>query len=719
MRLSLLKAGVLTCFMFLGVSNGEASAETTWPAKCASFGEMKANQNPSPQHVNCLLTNAALEADIPPEVVKAVAEKESSGWRQFDADGQPVISTDGGIGLMQITNQSKYDQEKLKTDISYNIQAGVEVLNSMYLRKDLPKIKGAGRDVIENWYFPVMAYNGTKPVNSPLKQADGSKNTDAYQEQVFALIEKNSFLDDTELADFPFNRADFQYLTDSTQNIVFKKLEYTISGQMHTSTSLFKTGDRVVTTLATNLRSHPTSGSSSNQLAENTPLVITGDFIYDQSFVSKNQFVWYPVKTADQKLTGYVSSAYLAKQLDPPSVSTVDDNDRVITGKAPANATVQVMNGSKQIGRSVAGKDGTFTVNIPVQKAGTQLTITYKDMLNAESPATAIKVMDKTPPSILTINTITNKSKEVTGKTEANATVTLSVAGKSYIKAADKYGTYKIAIPVQNTGTVLSLTVKDIAKNSSAVKKVKVVRAAPNIPVVNKVSNKAAAVTGKTEANATVTVSVAGKNYSKQADKYGNYKVSIPVQNTGTSLSVTAKDSKGKVSIARKAAIVRAAPNMPGVNKVSNKTTTVTGKTEAFATVKVSIAGKSYSKKADKYGNYKVTIPVQNAGTSLSVTAKDSKGHTSAARTLKISRVAPNMPTVNKVKSTSAAVSGKTEKNAKVTVKIGTKTYTAKANAYGNYKVSIPKQKAGKKLSVTAKDAKGQVSAARTVTVSK
>ena len=36
--------------------------------------------------------------------------------------------------------------------------------------QDLPEIKGAGREVIENWYFPVMAYNGIKPVNSPLYQ---------------------------------------------------------------------------------------------------------------------------------------------------------------------------------------------------------------------------------------------------------------------------------------------------------------------------------------------------------------------------------------------------------------------------------------------------------------------------------------------------------------------------------------------------------------------
>src|SRR5207344_1418681 len=97
-------------------------------------------------------TNAAIDADIPPEVVKAVATQES-GWKQFK-DGKPYISDDGGIGIMQITNKPNLDQEKLKYDIYYNIEAGIDILNSMYDdRTDLPTIKGAGRDVIENWYF--------------------------------------------------------------------------------------------------------------------------------------------------------------------------------------------------------------------------------------------------------------------------------------------------------------------------------------------------------------------------------------------------------------------------------------------------------------------------------------------------------------------------------------------------------------------------------------
>jgi fibronectin type 3 domain-containing protein len=322
MKSILLRALLLTSFLFLGWSYGEANADMIWSSKC---GEIKPNQNPPPQQMNCLLTNAALEENIPPEIVKAVAAKESD-WRQFDQDsGQPLISQDGGIGIMQITNLANYDQEKLKYDISYNIQAGVEILKSMYVRTDLPKIKNAGQEDIENWYFPVMAYNGTKPVNSPLYQLDGSKNTKAYQERVFDFLEKDSFLVDLErdsrkLAQFPFSTANFIYNRDSDENIIFNIMEYTIIDPLHTSRYLFHTGDKVfVTDNYVNLRSEPSSSSDSSILMKNNTLIINGDFAFDQSPDSQNRFVWYPVLTEDKKLAGYISSAYIS---DKPIVES-------------------------------------------------------------------------------------------------------------------------------------------------------------------------------------------------------------------------------------------------------------------------------------------------------------------------------------------------------------------------------------------------------------
>ncbi|MEH7416507.1 Ig-like domain-containing protein [Neobacillus drentensis] len=637
MKSIFLKAVLLTCFILPVWTHENASAEMTWPAKCATFGEIKPNQNPSFQHINCLLTNAALQANIPPEVVKAVAAQESS-WRQFEG-GKPLITSDGGIGIMQITNQSGYDQQKLKNDITYNIQAGVDILSRNYQRTDLPKIKAAGPEVIENWYFSVMAYNGTKPVNSPLYQdpANGTINTNAYQEKVFARLVNDSFLENIILGQYPFSRADFVYSTNSTANIVFKKLEYTLTDEMHASMSLFQTGNKVVTLAAANLRSAPYTDDSTilKMLSKNTTLIINGNFVYDSKSTG-NQFVWYPVKTEDQKLAGYISSAYIKKKLESPVVIPVDDNDASVSGKASANAIVKVMNGTTLIRSTTATSTGSFKASIPVQKAGTKLTISYKDKLNAQGPSVTITVADKTAPAAPTVNSVTNKSSVLSGKTEANATVTVTIAGKAYSQKADVNGLFKVLIPVQNAGVTILVSAKDSAGNISTVRTVPVVKAAPNMPSVNTVNNKAVSVTGKTEAYVTVTVVIAGKTYTVKADQYGNYNVKIPVQNTGTTLSVTAKDSSGRVSAPRSATVIRVAPNMPTVNPVRTTTTAVTGKTEKNVAVLIQIGTKTYTTTANAYGDYKLTILAQRAGTKVSVYAKDASGKVSATRTVTV-----------------------------------------------------------------------------------
>ena len=67
--------------------------------------------DPDFQTKNCLLTGVALEYNVPPEIVKAVAEKESSGWKQFDENGEAIVTDDNGIGIMQVTNHPEYSED--------------------------------------------------------------------------------------------------------------------------------------------------------------------------------------------------------------------------------------------------------------------------------------------------------------------------------------------------------------------------------------------------------------------------------------------------------------------------------------------------------------------------------------------------------------------------------------------------------------------------------
>ncbi|MFZ0370221.1 MAG: S-layer homology domain-containing protein [Halobacillus sp.] len=287
-------------------------AETKIADKC-SF-EHSDGVNPDQQTINCLLTEAAVKYDVPPEIVKAVAEKESA-WKQYE-DNKPLISEDGGIGIMQVTQKNTYDDSRLKQDIVYNIEAGVEILNKMYDRNDLPSInKSEGsvnayqRNYIENWYFAVMAYNGIKPVNSPVLQENGDENKEAYQEEVFEIIERNM---DRELGELDFSRDDFDYDPAKRDNIQFATMEYRFLEPFTSSNYFYKKGQTVGAVQEVNLRSQPTTSNPNviGKVKQGEHLTIEASYTYEKSPVSLNPFVWYKVEK-ENGTEGYVASNYL------------------------------------------------------------------------------------------------------------------------------------------------------------------------------------------------------------------------------------------------------------------------------------------------------------------------------------------------------------------------------------------------------------------------
>ncbi|MEK3765817.1 SH3 domain-containing protein [Solibacillus sp. FSL K6-4121] len=265
--------------------------------------------NPDYSTMNCLLTETALRYNVPPEIVKAVAEGESGNWRHFDQNGKAIVTADNGIGLMQITNQARYDQEKLKTDLVYNIQAGVETLDKMFNRKDLPGINSGEREVLEHWYFAIMAYNGTKPVNSPIVQATGERNVNAYQEKILEIVRKSELIN---LKELPFKSEHFLYDSNSKDNIKFSALNYKFDLPLTESKYFFKTNQKVSATANPKFRSTPTTNNENikGTLNKGETVTITGPFVYDEVSTKKNHFVWYPVKRSDGS-EGYVASSYL------------------------------------------------------------------------------------------------------------------------------------------------------------------------------------------------------------------------------------------------------------------------------------------------------------------------------------------------------------------------------------------------------------------------
>jgi hypothetical protein len=122
---------------------------------------VSAATNPSTAEIRTKLRDAAVVRGIPPKILYGIAYQESR-WLQFNASGTPLMSRDGGIGIMQVTSYGGYNVDRLKTDIDYNIAAGADILIVKwgYAPRVFPRIGDGDSRCYENWFFAVWAYNG-------------------------------------------------------------------------------------------------------------------------------------------------------------------------------------------------------------------------------------------------------------------------------------------------------------------------------------------------------------------------------------------------------------------------------------------------------------------------------------------------------------------------------------------------------------------------------
>lgn len=306
----------LTREQFSGLLARAESDDFRLPVDTCGY-DASSRKNPDLQTMNCLITKAAEESafPIPPEIVKAVASVENGGWKHFDSNGEPIISDDGGIGLMQITNTAGYDIDKLKYDLNYNIKAGIEFLVTNFKRGDLPRINGHDPADLESWYFAVMAYNGTVPANSPFYQETGEVNYNAYQEKVYKHL-KDFGAVAANIRSIPMKPEDFQYDRDSSAPIQFLKKSYVMDESLLIPTKqLFEVGE-TVTYKGSGLRSIPSTQGTLIPVTSSDALRIISAPVYDANQGSRNQFVWYPVELNKngKVVKGYIASQYVVKK---------------------------------------------------------------------------------------------------------------------------------------------------------------------------------------------------------------------------------------------------------------------------------------------------------------------------------------------------------------------------------------------------------------------
>ncbi|WP_236687146.1 S-layer homology domain-containing protein [Ornithinibacillus californiensis] len=334
-------------FFVIGVLNVSAESEST---------------NLSLPEIKTLISETAREHGIPPEILKAIAVEESK-YKQFNDDGTPNISSDGGIGIMQITPDKidiPVDMDRLKMDIEYNIEIGALVLLEKWNLGYLPKINNHDKAVLEDWYFAIMAYNGLSKSNDP-KENPGN----TYQEKIYKRIANSSFI----TGEFVFPEFDLRY-EDNNEVMFFPPGINYVTSKTTLSQQMYSKGDIVYVDGrdgSVNLR----NGSDViSKLWPYTPLTITAEPVETDNF--NNDFVYYEVKGV--KANGTLASAYLLKGSEDLLFTDPMDDQRA------AALAFAVMNGY------VKGyPDGSFGSGNPLKRE--HVAVILDNILELTKPA--------------------------------------------------------------------------------------------------------------------------------------------------------------------------------------------------------------------------------------------------------------------------------------------------------------------------------------------
>lgn len=263
----------------------------------------------SVKDIKTLLTKAAVANGVPPEVVKAIAITENGRLLQFTSTGEVFKSADNGYGIMQVTPQSEndqqYDWEKVKYDINYNIETGVEILLKKWnyataANPIIPRMNGHEKNILENWYFAIMAYNGLSYRNNPIV------SDNPYQVKVYTYMADRALV-----SPYVLKKEELKINKDEVTGLLsFKeKMTYTTSTKTR-STQLYTKGAVIKISSAANFRKSPsTSGTKIRTLSSGTTVTILGGPYEDTS--TANLFNWFKVSVKGSKEVGYLASSNL------------------------------------------------------------------------------------------------------------------------------------------------------------------------------------------------------------------------------------------------------------------------------------------------------------------------------------------------------------------------------------------------------------------------
>jgi glucan-binding YG repeat protein/methionine-rich copper-binding protein CopC len=408
-----------------------------------------------------------------------------------------------------------------------------------------------------------------------------------------------------------------------------------------------------------------------------------------------------------------------------PFIDEVTDQSTSITGTAEPGSNIKIMVGDQLIGEGTVNEDGRFFIEIPKQQAGTELNILAEDENGNVSEEVVVTVKDATPPGKPVIDEVTDQSTSITGTAEPGSNIKIMVGDQLIGEdSVNEDGRFSIEIEKQKAGTELVITAEDESGNVSEEVLLTVAEApAPIMLMLDEVTNQSTAVTGMAEAGSLIRVWVNDSQIGEgTADEKGNFSISIPPQEAGTDMIITAVNKAGTLSEEARLRVTDATPPAtPEIyGDITDQSTFIYGKTTAGSLVKVSVENTVIGEStAYEDGYFYVMIPPQQAGTKLAVTVTDLRGLVSEAVVLTVKDgIAPAKPRVDKITDQSEVISGSAEVDTTILVKRNSQLIgEGVTDADGYFSIKIDKQSAETVLIITAVDQSGNASDEVSITV--
>ncbi|MGJ7910204.1 Ig-like domain-containing protein [Neobacillus sp. LXY-1] len=333
---------------------------------------------------------------------------------------------------------------------------------------------------------------------------------------------------------------------------------------------------------------------------------------------------------------------------------------------------------------------------------------------------------DTSVPDAPVVNPITDADTMIKGTAEAGTTVLVKNGDVELgHMVTDENGHFEMTIGKQAAGTVISVTATDAAGNTSEAVQLTVTDiTAPDVPIVDDVTDADVMVTGTAESGSTVVATVNGKEIGHTtAIQDGKFIIPIAKQTAESIIEVTATDGSGNTSTAAQITVKDVtAPSAPILNTLTDADVVISGTAEAGSTVIALVNGKEIGHTTTSLqGQFTIFIAKQSVGTVVVVSATDKAGNVSSTSSVTVKDGTPPLaPSVDSVRKSDKVITGKAEVGSIVIAKVnGKEIGRTKADSKGQFEITIAKQDVNTKITVTATDAAGNESRATEVIVTK